>query len=703
MDQRKVMGKSFKRVDGPAKASGRARYASDWYRKDLLHATYLTSPHAHARIKRIDTSAAEKLPGVKAVHIIATPGTEVQWMGSEILAIAATTEDIARDAVRKVEIEYEVLPHLVKDDDLAKAGANAKAAGEQVTGDPEKAFQDAEAVSEGAYGMPVVLHCCLEPHGQVIEWKGDQVNYWPSTQYISGVAGTMAPNIKVPVANIKAHMDYVGGGFGSKFASDAWADACAFLSKKAGGAPVRLFLDRATELQIAGNRPSAQATIRVAGKKDGTITAWQSNSWATGGVGGGGMPPIPYVYTGIPNKRLNHIAVSTNGGPQRAWRAPNNQHASYLTCCALEDFAAKIGIDPMEVFLKNAAYTPREATYRSQLAKVAEISDWKRLWHARGDSGSGSVKRGLGIGINAWGGGGHQSAARTTINADGSVTVECGTQDLGTGTRTIMMQVAAESLGLPFQAIKLVIGDNSLPPSGASGGSTTVGGVSSATRKASVNALNKLFEAVAPSLGVPPGELEAVDSRIQVKSNPSKSLTWAAACRKIGTSKISETGVNEQRNPMGLNSSGAAGAQVADVSVDVETGLVKINKFYAVQDCGLIINPWLAQSVCYGAIIMGIGTALFEERVMDQQTGRMLNANMEFYKLPGIADIGDIVVHLDISPEHDKRGPIGLGEPPAIGIQAAVGNAVANAIGVRVSQMPMSPDRVLAALEGRKA
>jgi xanthine dehydrogenase YagR molybdenum-binding subunit len=284
------------------------------------------------------------------------------------------------------------------------------------------------------------------------------------------------------------------------------------------------------------------------------------------------------------------------------------------------------------------------------------------------------------------------------------VLVEMATQDLGTGTRTIMVQVAAETLGLPMGQIKLVIGNSSLPPGGSSGGSTTVGGVTSATRKSCINALGKLFEAAAPALGAQPEELEAADGVVRVKANPQKSLAWESACKKIGPGgKISETGANEPRNPMGLNSSGAAGVQVADVNVDMETGLVKINRYVAVQDCGLVVNPRLAESQVYGAIIMGISTALYEDRIMDDATGRMLNADLEFYKLAGIKDIGDIVVHMDIRETNDKRGVIGLGEPPAIGICAAVGNAVANAIGVRVPNIPMTPMHVLNALEGRNA
>ena len=703
MDARKIIGKPFKRLDGPQKASGRAKYTSDLKMKDLLYAVYLTCPYAHARITSIDTAAAEKMNGVKAVLVIAEAGKELQWHGQEVAAVAATTVEVASEAVRNIKVEYEVLPHFVNEADLAKAGSRGKAAGEKVTGDPDKAMQDAEAVSDGVYGIPVITHACLEPHGCVIQWQGDQVSAWPSTQFVTGWAGVLAPNLKVPVANIKVKMDYIGGGFGSKFSPGAWAEVGALLSQKAGGKPVKIFLDRATEQLIAGNRPSAHGKIKIAGMKDGTITAWQSETWASGGFAGGGQPPLPYVYTNIPNTRLNHVSVSINAGPAQAWRAPNNQQASFLTCSAMEDFAAKIGMDPMVVFDKNAGYTPRAEQYQYQLKKAAELSEWSKLWKPRG-SQTGSVRRGLGIGVNAWGGAGHACTARITINPDGSVLLEMGTQDLGTGTRTIMTQVAAETLGLQMGQIKLAIGDNSLPPGGASGGSTTVGGSSSATRKAGINALAKLFESAAPALSAQPEDLEAVDGTVRVKSDHKKSMTWVAACKKIGPGgKISETGANEQRNPMGLNSGGAAGVQVADVSVDTETGLVKINRYVAVQDCGLIINPRLATSQIYGAIIMGISTALYEERIMDDATGRMMNADLEFYKLAGIKDVGDIVVHLDIREVNDKRGVIGLGEPPAIGICAAVGNAVANAIGVRVPRIPMTPMHVLNALEGRNA
>ncbi len=705
MAKRRVMGKRTSRLDGAVKASGRVRYGSDINRPGLLFGAVLGCPYAHARITSIDTSVAEKTKGVTAVKITSPVGTEVQWQGTEIAAVAAVTEDIARDAVRKIKVEYEVLPHVVNEADLKKAGGRVKASGEQITGDPDQAFKEADVISEGLYGCPVLTHCTLETHGQTIQWQGDKIEYWTSTQAVSDIGGDLARGLKVPAANIHVMQDAVGGAFGSKFASDRWAVEAANLSKSSGGKPVRLFLERGLDLMIAGNRPSAFMRARLGAKKDGTLIAWQSESWATGGVGGGGMPPLPYVYTNIPNKRINHSAVSVNGGGSRAWRAPNHPQASLLTAGAMDDMAAKLGMDPIEFFSKNADYTARPETYRRQLAKAAELIDWKKNWHPRGDSSAGHIKRGLGLGFGTWGGAGHASQCRTVIHADGSVEVELGSQDLGNGTRTIIAMVAAESLGLPVHAVKVKIGDNRYPPSGASGGSTTVGGVSSSTRKSTLDALAKLFEVVAPGLGVPPDQLEATEGKIQVKGNPAKSLTWRAACRKLGVKTVSVVGENNPKTAPkeGLNTQGVGGVQIAHVEVDVETGLVRLKKLVAVQDCGLIINPKTAESQVFGACIMSICGALYEERIMCDATGRMLNADMEFYKLAGAADIGEIVCHLEIDPDNDKRGVIGLGEPPVIPTMAAISNAVANAIGVRVPYVPLTPQRVLAALEGRNA
>jgi len=695
--QRRLIGKRINRIDGPAKSSGQAKYTYDVNRPGMLIAKVVGCPHAHAKIKSIDTSAAEKLPGVK-VHIVQGVGSEIQWAGDDILFVAAPSEEVAKDAARRVKVEYEVLPHLVHEEDLSKIGDRGKPIAEVKSGDAAAAFADPEAViSEGLYGCVVITHCCLEAHGQVVEWEGENLTVWASTQNVTGLEGEYAQALGIPATNVRILTPHMGGGFGSKFGAERWGIECAKFAK-AVGKPIKLMLERDGELKVAGGRPSHFAKVRVAAKKDGTVTAWESDSWSTGGPTGGGIAPLPYVLNGIPNQIKRHTAVATNIGPARAWRAPNHPQAAVLTICALDDLAAKLGMDPMVFFDKNAGLAgERGEIYRQELRKAAELSDWKKLWHPRGDKTPGHIKRGLGLSLHTWGGRGHASRADVTIHPDGSVEVSIGSQELGTGTRTVIAITAAETLGLQVSDIKVNIGDSTYPPSGASGGSTTAGGVGASTRRGTIDALEQLFAAVAPSLGATPEQLEAVDGKIQVKGDPTKSLPWKQACAKLGVNSIKVEGKNP--GPCELGSSGVGGVQVADVSVDTETGIVKINKMVAVQDCGLIIDMKTAESQCYGGMIMGITYSLFEEKIMDHATGQMVNPNMEFYKLAGLGDIGELVVHMMTGPGYDERGVIGLGEPPVISPGAAISNAVANAIGVRVATIPITPEKVLAALK----
>lgn len=767
-DQRSLIGKRISRVDGPDKVSGHAKYTYDVHRPGMLFGKVVRCPHAHAKVASVDTSAAEKMPGVKAVYVIQGPGSEIQWAGDDVVVIAAVDEPTAADAARAVKVEYEPLPHFVndfsepqnveestgpltqrdvgqmfnselpeqqfitevkkrglafkvtpemvqrlKDNDQPESVIKAlqeapvkeaqpvtspyKKESEQVKGDPDAAFKEAEVISEGVYGCPVITHCCLESHGSIAEWTdNDHLFAHISTQNVSGLAGQYAQALKIPEANIHVHQDHIGGGFGSKFGIDRWGAYTAQVSKKADGKPVRVMLERDAELEVAGCRPSAFAKVKVGAKKDGTITAWQSESWGTGGPGGGGAPPMPYVLTNIPNQRKQHTAVATNIGPARAWRAPNHPQGCLITMSAIDDVAAKLGVDPLDLMLKNLDLaTARAEVYHDELLIAADLIGWKKNWHPRGQ-GSGATKRGLGLAIHTWGGRGHDSNCELSIHSDGSVNIRIGSQDLGTGTRTAILIVAGDTLGLPIERIQLKLGDNQYPADGGSGGSTTIGGVSSSTRRAAVDARDQLFAKVAGALNAKPEELEAVNGAIRVKSAPSRSMSWKDACARLGTQPIQVIGKNP--GPGDLISSGVGGVVMADLSVDTETGIVKMNKMACVQDCGLIISMKTAESQVYGAMIMGIGTALYEEKIMDPITGRMLNPNMDFYRLAGIGDIGELVVHMMTGKGYDERGPIGLGEPPTVGPMAAISNAVANAIGTRVPFLPITPDRVLSAL-----
>lgn len=773
-EDRSLIGKRTSRVDAPAKVSGQAKYTYDTHRPGMLYGKIVRCPYAKAKIVSIDTSAAEKLPGVKAVHVIQKVGSTVQWAGDEVVAIAAVDERVADDAARLVKIQFQKMPHFVSDaeppkgagdtagpmseDDIddaisnqmpdqqlieylgthgvtfkadedyfkqvkewgypdpvieairkaqfheVKGGgghSNYQRAAAITQGEGAKAFATADVVSEGLYGASAITHCCLESHGSISEWtEPDKLFVHMSTQNVSGIPGQMAEPLKIPAANIRVHQDHIGGGFGSKFSPDRWGVATAEISKKADGKPVRIMLERDTELEIAGMRPSAFARVKVGAKKDGTIVAWQSDSWGTGGPGGGGMPPIPYVFN-IANQEKNHTAIKTNQGPARAWRAPSHPQAAAITMCALEDCAAKLEMDPVEFFLKNLDLAkPRTEIYREELGIASDLMGWKQKWQPRGKNRSGNMAHGLGVSMHTWGGRGHNSDCDFAINPDGSVEIKLGSQDLGTGTRTCIMVVAADTLGIPLDQIKLFIGDSTYPVSGGSGGSTTIGGVSSSTRRAAVDARDALFAKVAPALNVQPDQLEAVSGSIRVKGDSSRSLSWKDACSKIGAMPVTSHGKNPDRSkPPDLTNSGVGGVQMAEVQVDVETGIVQVKKMVAVQDCGLVVNLKTAESQCYGALIMGISYALYEEKIMDPVTGRMLNPNMQFYRLAGLNDIPELVVHMMTGKGYDERGVIGLGEPPVISPGAAISNAVANALGVRVPFLPLTPDRVLAALQ----
>lgn len=706
-EKRKYIGKRISRIDGPDKVSGKAKYSYDINRPGMLFGKILRSPYPHAKVVSIDTSVAEKMPGVKAVKIIPVPGGEIQWAGLELVAVAAETEQQAEDAVRAIKVQYEKLPHFVNEADRSKAPESyLRKPNENATGEVDKAFAEADVTIEGFYGNDVITHCCLEAHGLVTEWTDDKnILIHPSTQSVSANGPQLAQALGLPAGSVRLKMDHIGGGFGSKFPVDPWGVEMTKVSQQAGGKAIKYFLDRDAELAVAGTRPSLYAKVKVAAKKDGTITAWESDAWGSGGMGNI-TGPLPYVFTRIPNTKVKHQTVATNVGPQRAWRAPNHPQLALVTMGALEDLAAKLNMDPLEFFLKNIELTgARAVTYKDELMKGAELIDWKKTWRPRGEGGLGStktVKRGLGLSIHTWQGGPHNSDCDVIINPDGTAEIRIGSQDLGVGVRTVLNIVVAETFGIPLDWVKVSLGDNRYPASGGSGGSTTTGGISSSSRRGSVDALNLLFEKVAPSMGTTADKLEAVGGKIQVIGDPTKSLTWKQACAKIGVQPLTARGKHPGQGT--LASAGVGGVQMADVSVDIETGIVKMNKFVAVQDCGLIMDMKTAESQVFGAMIMGVTYALYEEKIMDDHSGRMLNGNMEFYKLAGLRDIGEFKVHMMTGPGYDERGPIGLGEPPTNSPGAAISNAVANAIGVRVSTIPLTPDRVLAALatkEGR--
>jgi xanthine dehydrogenase YagR molybdenum-binding subunit len=302
----------------------------------------------------------------------------------------------------------------------------------------------------------------------------------------------------------------------------------------------------------------------------------------------------------------------------------------------------------------------------------------------------------MGVSANQWGGGGRAGNAHVDILADGSVIVKCGTQDIGTGGRTVVAVVAADTLGVPLSTVKAEIGDTDLPFAGFSAGSTATPGIAPAIRIAAGKARDALLARVAPSLGAEPSQLEIVDGKVRVTGNPSKQLTWKAACKMLGMEPIGADGAWEP----GFSSVNTSGVQFAEVNIDTETGIVKVERVLAIQDCGLVVSRMTCESQVYGGVISSINFALFEDRLLDRNTGQMVNPNMESYMLAGMSDIPRIDIVLKNMPE---RGVVGIGEPPTVPTASAIANAVRNATGATIRSTPLHPHKVLAALAAAKS
>ena len=699
-EQPTLLGTAVKRLDVPDKVTGRARYSYDINRPGMLYGKIVRSPHPHARIVSVDLSQAEKAPGVRAVLTYKEPGAQVMYPGDPVAAVAADTEERALDAARLVRVRYETLPHLANIEQAMALnapavfpGGNTKQGATEETGDLAAGFAKAAHVVEATYATHVITHVCLETHGCVCEWDGDKLTAWVSTQGAHQARIGFADGLKIPQANIRVITQYMGGGFGSKFAPDSQGIICAKLAQQAR-APVKLMLDRKEEHLDTGNRPSATAHIRAGVTSDGMLTAFDAQSWGTGGAGAGSGFPLPYIYN-FPNRKRVHRDVYINAGQQRAMRAPGHPQGCFLTEILMDELADRVKMDPVAFRVKNLPPKAPNAMWAEYFERGAKAFGWDKR-HPTGDQAAGPIKTGMGVSAHRWGGAGRGSQAHMDITSDGGVVIKCGTQDIGTGTRTIVTMVAAETLGLPVSAVKAEIGDTILPFSGGSGGSTTAASVTPAIRVTSINALDALCAKVAPTLGVAPEELVAAGGRIHVKGNAAKGFAWKDACKLIGTEPISVDGKWEE----GLSGSGTSGVQFAEAIVDIETGIVKVTRILAIQDCGLIVDKLTAESQAYGGVIAAINFALFEDRVIDRVTGLMVNPNMEMYLLAGMSDVPKIEIMLNNMPE---RGVIGIGEPPTVSTASAIANAVRNAIGVTIRSLPLHPHRVLAAIEQERA
>jgi xanthine dehydrogenase YagR molybdenum-binding subunit len=697
-DAHAILNKPIERVDGPAKATGAARYTYDVHLPNMLYGAILTSPHASARILGVDLSAAEKMPGVKVV--MRYGDDTLKYEGDPIAAVAAITPEIAEDAVRAIRVKYRKLPHVVTVAQALQSGAPEvykkggpgniridKKNGSRAAA--EAALKTCAAVVEHKFTIPMQHHVCLETHGITVDYTGGKkATVYASTQGTFTIPGDAAKELGIPAQNITSVVEYMGGGFGSKFGLDLSGAIACQLSKKAG-APVKLMLTRKQEYLAAGNRNGAVQTVRAGASKNGKLVAMIATQYQDGGLGDGGLADLPYIYD-VPHAYNLNGKIHTHKDASVAMRGPGHPQVSLAMEAIMDELAARIHMDPLVFRKKN---TQDEAFHR-QLDTGAKAIGWERRPQVAGGGPAygpfKSLKRGMGCGLATWGGGGHpECLVDVFIQQDGSVAVQVGTQDLGTGSRTYTAAIVAEEFGLPVKAIETRIGRSAYGQANSSGGSTTTGSLAPAVKDAAYNARLQLFARIAPLLGVKPGELTARDGKVYVEKDPAKSLTWKQACAALGVAGLSARG--EWKDS--LQGSGVHGAQFAEVEVDIETGHVRVLKMVGVQDCGLALNRAAVESQINGGMIQALGYALLENHVVDEQTGNMLNVTFDEYKLPGCFEIPEMIPIID---DGDKRNvPIGMAEPAAIPGASAIANAVYNACGVRITALPITPDKIL--------
>ncbi len=724
-----IVGSRALRVDAPAKVTGRATYPSDVSLPGMLHAVLVRARLGPARLESLDIAAAHAVPGVidvltaddlpRPIRFNAVPlfDREIRYAGHAIAAVCAESREAAvkgaaalNPVIRTSAPALDPVKAAAADTPLVWPDRHMYGDVPEIEerGDVARGLREADVVVTREYHTPSALHTALEPHGAVAQYDGDRLTIWESTQGVFRVRDEIARALGMPRSAVRVLMDYMGGGFGAKNHAGAHTLVAALFARRTG-APVRCVLDRFGEQVDTGHRPATVQRVTLGARQDGRLAAIVAETWVALGAGGwdGGPAQIYHQMYSCPNVRTTERYVYTHSQPMTAFRGPGYTEGAFALERAMDTLAAELKIDPLELRLRNFAEHDerKDREYSSNqlqrcYAEAATRFDWSGRSSRRVQSAT--TVRGFGLASQVWpAGGGPPAHATITIQSDGTVEVLTGTQDLGTGARTILAQIAAESLGVRLADVRVVLGDTERTPyAGNSWGSMTTPSVGPAVRMAAVDARAKILEAAAELLNCEPEELETRDSKI-FTADGTCALTFADLTKRLGNVMISGHGTRgPNENSLGLMS---FGAQFAEVEVDRETGQVRVLRIVAAHDVGRVINPTLAESQMEGGILQGLGYALYEERVLDAASGLPLNPTTHDYKIPTIADTPQIeawcVDSVDARANH--IGARGLAEPPVIPTAPAIANAVADALGVDLVELPLTPWRVLAAIERR--
>ncbi len=724
-----VVGERRPRIDAYERVSGAAVFPSDVILPDMLYGAILRCPHAHARVTALDVSGAAALPGVAAVLTGSDPEADLTWPyargdasklfdthcqheGEAIAAVAAETPQRAVDALRAIEVSYEILPHVADErDSLAPDAPRLREGGNQQggidrysRGDVTQGFAEADVVIERRYRTEYELHVPMELHGCVAKWDGNRLTVWESTQGVYAVQSGLAQGLGLPLANVRVIGHYMGGGFGSKLQPGKYTLIAAILARKTAR-PVKLFLTREETLLCVGNRPAADMWVKAGVTKEGVLTAIEFTSLSSaGGYVGGGAGLVDFVVRDLytcPNVKCENTLVYVNAGPARPMRAPGHPQGAWALEQMMDELAEAIGMDPVELRLKNVPEVsqvrggvPYTSTGLARcLEEGARAFGWSSARAAA--KGDGHLRRGVGAAACLWaaGGGGPPATVIVKLFADGSVNLNMGASDIGTGTKTVMAMVVAEELGIDPGTITVEHADTGTTQYATpSGGSKTVPTESPAVREAAANVKRQLLEMAAEQLKVSVDDLALVKGEMVSRSDPSKKVAVTGVGALQRQALIVGVGYRGP-NPQGKTVNPFA-AQFCEVEVNTRTGEVRIVRFLGAHDSGRVLNRLTYDNQVFGGITMGIGLAMTEARVLDRATGKMVNLNLHDYKLPTALDAPADMASVAIDPadyECNTTAAKGLGEPVTIPTAPAIANAVYNATGVRVTDTPITP------------
>ncbi len=739
-----IVGKRPIRPDGVDKVTGRAQYGADVKLTGLLAGRVLRSPHPHARIRSIDTSEAEALPGVKAVvtakdlpfasltreelggdygrlrfasdHMLA--GDKALFKGHPVAAVAAVNAHVAESALALIEVDYEVLPAVVDVREAMKEGApllhedlRTSAMGEigdkpsnvaahlsYEKGDAEKGFAEADVIVEREYTTASVHQGYIEPHNSTAFWSADgQLNVWTSTQGAFAVRAAVADVLRLPVSRVKVTPMEIGGGFGGKIT--AYLDAITALLSRKAAAPVKQAMTRTEVFEASGPAPGSWMRVKVGAKNDGKLTAVELEVAMDAGAYPGS--PVMQAMTcafgcyDVENGKVDGYDVVVNKPKTAAYRAPGSPQAAFGVETAMDELCQQLGIDAVEFRLLNAA---KEGTRRIEGPVARKIGLVECLEAARNhDHYKSAVEgenRGRGVAAGYWMNRGFQSSCVITVNFDGTVSLIMGSVDIG-GTRASIAQQAAETLGIAYEDVKpTVVDTDSIGFTFITGGSRTSFATGIAAIEASESIKVQLVARAAKIWDTAEEDVEYVDGEVRHKSDPELRLGFKDLARQLASTGGTVAGQSNV-DPAGEGNSYAV--HIADVEVDPDTGKTLVTRYTAIQDAGKAVHPSYVEGQIQGGVVQGIGWALNEEYYFDD-SGRMMNPTFLDYRMPTSLDLPmiDTVIVEVANPGH-PYGVRGVGEVPIVPPMAAVANAIHGATGLRLLSLPMSPGKVLEA------